>query len=147
MPKITQLEFDRPYDQEVTEATHSGKSYLFDFEKGDYVTRDGKMVPIEGIDAVRQWIKTTMLTEFGRYRVFEGVDHGIRTTGLIGSAYPIDFVKTEYKREIIDALTLHPAITSLGQWSFAHEGSTLHISFRVDTIYGDYRDEVRAIVS
>ena len=39
------------------------KSYLFDFENGDFVVRDGKLIECDGIDAIKVWIEKIPRTE------------------------------------------------------------------------------------
>ena len=45
---------------------HGTRSYLFDFDTGDFVVRDGKLIECDGIDAVKVWIETILRTEKGR---------------------------------------------------------------------------------
>ena len=52
-----------------TEQSASGrKSYLFNFDKGDFVVRDGKLVECDGIEAIKVWIEKIIRTEKYRYR-------------------------------------------------------------------------------
>ena len=48
--------------------TSSGtKSYMFDFENGDFVVRDGKLIKCDSIDAIKVRIEKIFRTEKGRY--------------------------------------------------------------------------------
>lgn len=47
--------------------TSSGtKSYMFDFENGDFVVHDGKLIECDSIDAIKVWIEKILRTEKGR---------------------------------------------------------------------------------
>lgn len=40
-----------------TKLSSGTKSYLFDFDRGDFVVRDGKLIECDGIDAIKVWIE------------------------------------------------------------------------------------------
>ena len=49
-----------PETREISFASSSGsygtKSFLFDFDTGDFNVRDGKLIECDGIEAVKVWI-------------------------------------------------------------------------------------------
>ena len=45
-------------------ASNGTKSYLFDFDSGDFVVRDGKLVECDGIDAIKIWIEKILQRSF-----------------------------------------------------------------------------------
>ena len=51
--------------QSQTESNNGTKTYLFDFDKGDFVIRDGKLVECDGVDAIKVWIEKILRTEKG----------------------------------------------------------------------------------
>ncbi|MCM3411456.1 DUF2634 domain-containing protein [Metabacillus litoralis] len=112
-----------------------GKSFLFDFNTGDFVTKDGKLVEIEGEESLKQWITMTIKTQINLYEIYEGVDHGVNMMDLIGSNYPLDFIQKEVQNEITSALLTNPVITSLSGWQFEKEGSILKVIFTVISTY------------
>ncbi|WP_096199520.1 DUF2634 domain-containing protein [Bacillus sp. FJAT-45350] len=143
LPKITELEFENILKQEEQDQPVARlRSFLFDFKKGSLVLRDGKPVPVYGIEALKVWIEATIRTERYKFRVYEGTEHGVRLEDLIGSSLHLGFIQTEIERELTEALTRHPVIQSLGNWSISREGSKYIVSFRVFTIEGAFEQEV-----
>lgn len=144
LPQITELEFNT---QEVTEdLPKQGKSFLFDFEKGDFVLRDGKLVEVYGKEALKIFVKKTLRTQRYRFEIYKDVDYGINTADLIGTSYPKDFVHSEMRREIITALTAHPFIDNILNFEFEKVGSSLKVKFVVATAYDSFEQEVDMIV-
>lgn len=133
LPKITELNIIQ--DSEETQSQSQGLSFLFDFSTGDFVTRDGKFVEVEGKEALKQWITMTIKTIRNRFEVYKGTNYGVRTDDLIGSVYPTDFIEKETQNEITNALLEHPAINSLTNWNFVREDSFLKVNFTVNSIY------------
>jgi hypothetical protein len=138
LPKITELEFVFP----VEDVPKQGRSFLFDFEKGEFITKDGKMVPVEDIESLKVWIEKTIRTERFRFKIYDGSDYGVGIEGLIGSNYPLDFIKAEMKREVTEALIKHPLIESLTNMAIERDGSRGKISFQVNTVLGAFLQEV-----
>ena len=56
-----------PETKEISFASSSdsfgAKSYLFDFDTGDFVVRDGKLIECDGLKAVKIWIEKILRTE------------------------------------------------------------------------------------
>ena len=95
-------------------ASNGTKSYLFDFDSGDFIVRDGKLVECDGIDAIKIWIEKILRTEKGRYTIYADTEYGCHLEDLIiGNSYTVEFIEAELKREIEDALKQNPQITSV----------------------------------
>ncbi|ABR48583.1 hypothetical protein Amet_2429 [Alkaliphilus metalliredigens QYMF] len=140
LPQIANLEIDGDDQQQTTQI---GKSFLFDFNKGEFVFKDGKLVPVEGIEALKVWIEKTLRTEKFRFKVYEGTEYGVTVEDLIiGHNYPISFAESEVKREVSEALGTHPWIERLVDWGLEREKSILKISFRVILVNGNSFDQV-----
>ena len=73
-------------------------------------------------------------TERGEYLVYSD-DYGVELADLVGK--PIDYVTSEVKRRITDALTQDDRVNGLGDWKYAQSGRTLCVSFVVHSVYGD----------
>ena len=137
LPKTIELEFET-----VTEdIPQTGKSFLFDFEKGDFVLKDGKLVSVEGLEALKVWIEKTLRTERFKFEVYEGTEYGSRIQDLIGSVYPLDFIKIELEREITEALIIHPEIEQLIGWIFTLNNGLLTVKFEVISTIGSVEVE------
>jgi hypothetical protein len=130
LPKIAQLEFDTS----VGETTPPrGKSFLFDFQTGQFILVNGKLVEARGIDALKVWIEKIMRTARDKFNVYVNTNYGCRNE---------DLIQEEIKRETLEALVQHKEINSVYNWQFVRDGSTMTISFTVDSIYGMNKQEV-----
>lgn len=128
-PEITELEFDV---EEVTESyVPMGKSYLYDFKRGEFAIRNGKQVEVFGKDALKVWIEKVLRTEYGRFCIYKNEEYGVVLEDLIGSNHPQSFVESEIKREVTLALLRHQDIIAIEQWSFTRDGRWMRISFVV----------------
>jgi hypothetical protein len=122
---------DAPEEQPIIQP-----SFLFDFEKGDFVLQNGKLVKVYGVDALKIWIEKNVRTELDRFKVYEGQVYGVRLWDLIGQNLPQPFVESEIERELNDSLLQHPAIESLTEFNFTRENSKLIVSFTVNLVEG-----------
>jgi len=134
LPEITKLEFRQP---EPAQPTDLGMSFLYDFQAGEFVLRDGKLVPAEDLAAIRIWIEKVLRTEKFRFRIYEqptGQDeYGVTIEDLImGHDYPRSFLKAELRREINNASLRHPRIQSLSNWKIIKDNPVLNIEFDVN---------------
>jgi len=145
LPKVTQLEIQSENEQsgiEEENRQNTGGSFLYDFDQGDFVLRDGKLVPVEGLEALKVWIEKTLRTEKFKFDVYEGTEYGVQIEDLIGTSYPQSFIESELQREITNVLVEHPSINNVTNWSFQHDGSSLIVSFRIQSEYGPEEMEV-----
>ncbi|MDF2546152.1 MAG: hypothetical protein K0R93_1050 [Anaerosolibacter sp.] len=134
LPQIAQLEFNN----QVTKTSQAmGKSFKFDFEKGDFVLKDGRVVKTENVEALKVWIEKVIRTEKFRFKIYEGTDYGITLEDLIGQSLPRDLVESELKRELKDALETHPMIQSLSNIVAERDGSNLEILIKVNMADGN----------
>lgn len=131
LPQITELEFNTDLLPEETPPI--GKSFLFNFNTGEFVMNDGKMIVLEGIDALKMWIEKVLRTQADRFKIYEGTEYGVAFEDLIGSSLPRAFIEAEIKRETTTALELNPNILSIENWTFEREGKRMKIQFRVRT--------------
>ena len=113
--------------------TSSGtKSYMFDFENGDFVVRDGKLIECDGIDAIKVWIEKILRTEKGRYPIYDNTEYGCHLEDLIiGNSYTAEFIEAELKREIEDALKQNPRITSVTNFYITRNTNAITVTLEV----------------
>lgn len=136
LPKIAQLEFN---NQEIkTDLPPLGKSFLYDFKKGDFVMRNGKMVEVHGLETLKQWILKVLKTERFRFRIYKDIPYGVTLEDLIGSNLPRAFVEAEIKREVTESLMEHTHIQAIQEWQFIRDGTWMRIKFRVITVEGAF---------
>ena len=120
--------------QSQSEIGNGTKTYLFDFEKGDFVIRDGKLVECDGIEAIKVWIEKILKTEKGRFHIYDDTDYGCHREDLIvGINYPIEFIEAELKREIEEALLLNSKISSVNNFKITRTRNNLIVEMEVHT--------------
>lgn len=133
LPKLAQLEFGI---EEITVAPHMGKSYLFDFDTGRLVIRNGNLVKIQGLDVLLQWVNMTLRTEKKRYKVYKDTDYGVQLENLIGSNFKQSFIDAEIKREVLESLLQNPFIIGIKDWVFDRKGAKMNVWFTIITRLG-----------
>lgn len=136
-PEITELKLPE-IARESEQSQDLGKSFLFDFKKKDFILKNGKLVAIDGIEAIKVWIEKVLRTQKHKWKIYEGTDYGTTIEDLIvGHGYPKSFLESELKREITEALLKHPRIESLSEWKFRREKDKLHVMFTVNLKDGE----------
>lgn len=147
LPELADLEFNETDIEEVTGSIK--KSFLFDFQSGEFLLKDGKIQETAGVESLKTWIQNTLRTEKGKYKVYIDTEYGISKEDLIGSNYSADFVEEELKREVEESLLVHPCISAITDFSLTKESILLTISFSVTTTereeleveYNGYQDD------
>lgn len=119
--------------QQNTELKSFGtKSYLFDFEKGDFVVQDGKLVECDGIKAIKVWIEKILRTEKGRFLIYDNTEYGCHLEDLIvGNSYTVEFIESELKREIEEALLQNPQISAVGNFKITRGVNNLTVQMEL----------------
>lgn len=134
-PEIVNIE-DIPIIEEQTVVPDIKPSFLYDFKSGDFVLKNGKLVEVQGIEALKVWIEKALRTELGRFRVYNGTGYGTSLDDLIGQNFPVSFFESEIQREINESLLKHPAIESLSTFKLEKSRATLHVKFTVNLVSG-----------
>lgn len=88
----------------------------------------------DGIDALQQTIFHILSVERYRYNIYS-YDYGVELENLIGQSP--DYVMTELKRRITDALLQDDRIDNIDGWTFTRSGEKMTVSFTVHSVYGD----------
>lgn len=122
----------------TTKNNNFGKSFLFDFELGDFILLDGKTQIIEGEKALRVWIKKALRTEKYKYKIYEIIDdtYGIELNEYLHSDYPTGVIYAGIQSSITEMLTTHPDITAVTSFEFTRDKQNLGVSFIVSSVYG-----------
>jgi len=114
-----------------------GKVFLFDFEKRQYVLKDGKPVEASYEEAIRQWVTMLLITELDQFVVYRDTVFGIGFKQFIGRRdIPFGVIVSEVKRQITDAVTVHSQITNVDDFTLAREDGKAKLSFSVMTLRG-----------
>lgn len=143
LPQIAQLEMPEAEitQQTIPQTVH--KTFLWDFQAGDFAFKDGKLIEVTGIEYVKSWIDKALRTVKDTL-IYEGTGYGSTHHSLIGQNFHPDFSRAEYERMIREALLQNDAITQVDNFSFSQDGSRITIDFYVSSIYGT-TDEVVTI--
>lgn len=139
LPQLAQLEFDTIA---AMTSVPRGKSFLFDFNTGQFILKNGKMIEIRGLDALKVWIEKILRTTNNRFPIYDGTIYGCGVDDLIGSNFPFSFIQEELKRQTLEALLQHEDINNITDWQFVRDSSTMSISFTINSIYGTSPQEV-----
>lgn len=142
LPEITQLEITEvEFDDELEPI---GKTFLYDFDKGDFVLRNGKLVELYELESLKMWILKVMKTESFRFRIYEGDQYGTTIESLIGSSLPRAYIESEIEREVTESLLRSSYIERLEGWQFERDGKWMRIRFTViSPMYNTFDQEVR----
>lgn len=123
-PNSTDIMLDNKSD--ISSGT---KSYLFDFENGDFIVRDGKLIECDGIESIKVWIEKILRTEKDRYPIYDNTEYGCHLEDLIiGNSYTAEFVEAELKREIEDALKQNPQITLVTNFNIIRNKNAITVT-------------------
>lgn len=114
----------------------NGRAFLYDYQKGDFIYKNGSPVVVEGKAAVIAWIEKVIRTEKFRFNIYKDLEYGVTIEDLIGGKFPRYFTESEIEREITEALLKNEYISSVYGWSFEYEGSNTIVNFSV-TIEGE----------
>lgn len=115
-----------------TQTSSGTKSYMFDFENGDFVVRDGQLIECDGIESIKVWIEKILRTEKGRYPIYDNTEYGCHLEDLIiGNSYTAEFIESELKREIQDALKQNPRITSVTNFKISRNKNAITVTLEV----------------
>ena len=139
LPEITTLELTlKPLSP--ADSASLGQSFAFDFSQGDFLLRDGKLIPVSSYEALKVWIEKVLRTERFRFRIYaraDGNEYGVAVEDLIGRHYPAEFAQAEWRREITEALTKHPQIAGVSSMTFQQDGALVTVGFHVELKGGD----------
>lgn len=117
------------------------KEYAWDFDKNDFLLKDGKFQIVSGIEALKIWIWKALKTERYRYLAYS-FDYGSEIDTLTGKAYTKGIMKSEIERYLKEALLISPYIKAVGDILVNISGSSITIEFNVNSVYGEVKMNV-----
>ena len=124
------------------------KEFMDDFEvetqpSNTYKIENNKVIGFcDGLDAIKQTIFSILNTERFDYLIYSW-NYGIETKNLIGKSK--DFVMSEIKRLIKEALTQDDRIDDFTDFNFYSNKNYLNVNFKVKTVAGTI--EIEKVVS
>lgn len=125
--------------------TSNGKSPQFDFDLGDFVVSDGKVVTVEGFEALKLWIKKILKTEKNKYEIYktENVEkYGVNLLEIVTSKYPLNYIQAQVQSIVTEALLKNSDIKSVTNFKFVRDKRLLNCTFDINTIYGTTSESV-----
>lgn len=108
-----------------------GINFLYDFNLGDLVLKDGKFIELTGDAAVVFWIEKTLRTEYERATVYQNTGYGTTLEVLRGSVLPKEIARNMLESNIKNSLLTHERINSINNFTFQQENDKVTISFAV----------------
>lgn len=130
------IDIDDETIEEQTEELPTPTEYAWDFEKNEFIIKNGRFVVVEGLEAIKIWIYKTLQTPRFRYAIYSD-DYGQDLEDLIGSSFTKAAVESEVKRMIYEALMVNPYIEGIEYVEVSFDGDILGISCTVATAYGE----------
>jgi hypothetical protein len=122
--------------QQLPLAPEYPKSYLFDFEKGDFVLDGaGRIIIADGYTAWVQWCVKTVLTERFAYLTYSQ-NYGTEIETALKQPSR-QAVEAELERTITEALLMDPRTEMVRDFRFTWEGDQLRVAFTVVPTVGD----------
>lgn len=124
-----------PFDIEENEIVEDEqvpkKEYEVDFEAGKLT---GKA--ISGLDAVLQWARIVLSTDRYFYTQYTW-NHGFEGNTLIGKGNNTDYIESELKRMIQEALSVNEDITAVEINDMNITDEKLSAKIKISTVFGE----------
>lgn len=133
-------DIDDEEDKEDSEELPDLIDWAVDFETGEMLTKGGIPYIVRGIEALKVWIYKTLGTRQNAYMAYSS-DYGASLHDIRGK-YNVSDAAPYVETIITETLTASDYIIGVSGFAFSSCGDTLHVSFTVDTVYGDTEMEV-----
>ena len=107
-----------------------GKCFKFDFNTNSFILENGKLVELDKIDAVKQWIKLILNTYKDKFNVYTDSNFYCNVKDVSGKRLTPD-MQSKIISDITGSLLTHRYIKSVGNFSFSQERMNVNINFDV----------------
>lgn len=124
-----------PALQDSAQALPLYRDVQMDYKTGCPVWEGGDPVFVTGLEAVRGWAWRAIDTARYRYSVFSW-SYGCELEDLVGQPYRADTKRSEAERYVKEALLVSPYIREVQVTETSFDGSTMHITAELTTVYG-----------
>ncbi len=112
------------------------ESYLFDFEKGDFVVDGaGRVVIANGHTSWVQWCVKTVLTERFTFLAYSW-DYGVENEEALKNPNRAA-IEAEVERTITEALMVDPRTELVRDFAFRRHADELYVSFTIVPVIGE----------
>jgi hypothetical protein len=124
-------------EETQTSQVKYGRSFIFDFEQGDFVlSPTGKVVEADGVEAYRQWAHKTLLTPRYRHPIYSR-NYGQEFEDLLRRNLTRAGNESEIKRMVTEALMVDHRTASVGDFTFDWQEDTVYFTCTVTTAQGE----------
>lgn len=101
----------------------------------NFNTRQFTGIMVNGSEAVKVWIWKCLMTERFRFPIYSWM-YGSELERYIGQVLEQEYIDTDVRLALEDALLINPEITSITNYHGSLTNDVLSISFTANTIYG-----------
>ncbi len=113
------------------------KIYNFDFEKNEFVMKNGSPELLSGRAALIKWIEKSIRSN-STIEIYRNTGYGNQSENIVmGSVLDSGFLCAEIERELRESLERNEDIRSVPNISIEQKRDTLFIMIYVNSIYGD----------
>lgn len=124
-------------EETQTSQVKFGRSFIFDFEKGDFViTPTGKVAEADGTEAYRQWAHKALLVPRYRHPIYSR-NYGQEFEELLRRNFTRPGNESEIKRMVTETLMVDPRTSSLENFVFDWQEDAVYFTFAVTTAQGE----------
>lgn len=124
-------------EEELELAIYPTKTYNMELENGRIRGYS------DDLESMKQVIFLALNTERSTYAAYSD-DYGIELIDLFGM--PMSYVVAELERRITEALTWDSRIESVEDYEFEVDGQKVHVTFTVNTDFGEIESELEVEV-
>ena len=137
-PEIYEVQMPNSLQSSVSVVTEDQlpREYAWDFDKNDFVIKNGHFVIVEGIEALRVWTWKALHTPRLRYDIYDK-NYGYDIESLVGKNFSYELLKTEIKRFVTECLTRNKYIIGIDNFSMKKVNKLASISFIEKTTLDD----------
>ena len=133
LPKID-FRLTKEQKQEEERELQQGKTFLIDFQKGEMIRRDGKLIKTDDKRAVQMWITKVLLTQKNKHEIY--MMRGFKRYGMeyrekLEGFRMAPILISEFKRELVDIMLTNKEIAEVRDIAVELIGGTLKTSFSV----------------
>lgn len=93
----------------------------------------------EQLPAMRQAVEIILQNERFRWQIYSS-NFGAELEDLIGE--DAAYIESEFPRRVMDAFSMDARILGASNFIFTQTGDTMTITFDVETVYGEFAEEI-----
>lgn len=127
------------FDPETVRELPVFTEWAYDFEHNRFLTRGGQYYKVEKKEALKIWLYKMFKAERYRYQAYPR-SYGHELGELVGLGTSREILESEAERLIQEAILVNPYFTGVYDFEFEHQGSRMHVTFCVDTVYGEMEE-------